>query len=154
MALTPSRRKEIYEAAITIGKLIKYEGAGTVEFIWDEIEKRFYFLEVNTRLQVEHPVTEAVTGLDLVELQIQVALGKSLKDLKMTSKGHAIEVRLCAEDPLNNFAPCTGNVLLWKHPLYNNFNHFDSIKQYPRFDTGVKTNSSISVFYDPMYQFS
>ncbi|KAJ3277702.1 hypothetical protein HK104_003045, partial [Borealophlyctis nickersoniae] len=94
--------------AVTIGKLIRYEGAGTVEFIVDAQTKQYYFLEVNTRLQVEHPITEAVTGLDLVELQILVASGVRLQDTNaknVTMRGHAIECRLCAEDPANDFMP-------------------------------------------------
>eukprot|EP00158_Paraphelidium_tribonemae_P006423 Partr_v1_DN27811_c1_g1_i2_m23136 putative carboxylase len=145
-ALNEDIRQKMTQSAVTIGKLLKYEGAGTVEFIFDTRDNRYYFLEVNTRLQVEHPITEAVTRLDLVELQILVASGVSLAGRGLDAlclKGHAIESRLYAEDPNNNFFPCTGKVLLWKQP-------FTQGSQYPRFDTGIQSGSEISVYYDPL----
>eukprot|EP01097_Dermamoeba_algensis_P007848 TRINITY_DN5057_c0_g1_i1.p1 TRINITY_DN5057_c0_g1~~TRINITY_DN5057_c0_g1_i1.p1 ORF type:complete len:678 (-),score=147.02 TRINITY_DN5057_c0_g1_i1:22-2055(-) len=143
--VTPELRQRMGEAAVKIGKLIKYLSAGTVEFIVDPKTKNFYFLEVNTRLQVEHPVTEYVTGLDLVKAQIQVAMGfrldeVGLKQDQLSLKGHAIECRLYAEDPLNNFFPCPGKILMWKQ---------SSVPEV-RFDSGVETGSEISIFYDPM----
>lgn len=139
--MTPELRKAMGEAAVKAGKAIQYSNAGTVEFIVDE-NRNFYFLEVNTRLQVEHPVTEAITGLDLVALQIRVAEGKPLpfqqSDLQI--KGHAIECRLYAEDPENNFLPATGKLLAWE------------IAKSPqlRIDTGVQGGDEVSIFYDPM----
>jgi acetyl-CoA carboxylase biotin carboxylase subunit len=102
--LTPELRKKMGEAAVNVARAANYYNAGTVEFIVDE-NLNFYFLEMNTRLQVEHPVTEAITGLDLVKLQIKVAEGEKLpfKQEDLSIQGHAIEVRVYAEDPTNNF---------------------------------------------------
>jgi 3-methylcrotonyl-CoA carboxylase alpha subunit len=107
-------------AAVVIGEAIRYCNAGTVEFILDQQTRQFYFLEVNTRLQVEHPITEAITGLDLVEVQLRVAEGWSLPELGLVSgkvprSGHAIECRLYCEDPNNNFMPSVG-LLEWFKP--------------------------------------
>jgi acetyl/propionyl-CoA carboxylase alpha subunit len=105
-------------AAVVIGKVIRYSGAGTVEFIVTPSDMKFYFLEVNTRLQVEHPVTEMVLQMDLVALQIQIARGFSLPELALnespTPHGHSIQCRLYAETPANDFLPSIGTVLLWK----------------------------------------
>jgi acetyl/propionyl-CoA carboxylase alpha subunit len=101
IAISKETREAICNTAVKIGKIINYENAGTVEFIYDDSTKKFYFLEVNTRLQVEHPVTENVTGLDLVKLQIDIANGLSLEKFKPTMKGHSLECRLYAEDPNN-----------------------------------------------------
>lgn len=140
-ALTPHLRQEMGNAAVTAAKAIGYDNAGTVEFILTP-ENRFYFLEVNTRLQVEHPVTELVTGLDLVQMQIEVAQGFHLpisqEELKQT--GHAIECRLYAEDASNNFLPTTGTIHLWLTGKTGGM----------RYDTGVETNSVIDIYYDPM----
>src|SRR5271170_893749 len=112
--MTPDLRTRMAAAATELGRLLRYEGAGTVEFIVDAQTGGFYFLEVNTRVQVEHPITEETTGVDIVALQIYVASGglliqlPYLKDLKQ--HGHAFELRLCAEDPWNNFLPCTGTI--------------------------------------------
>lgn len=135
-------------AAVELGLKLGYEGAGTAEFILDEKTKKFYFLELNTRLQVEHPITEAISGLDLVELQLLVAQGANLKELGILDnikfQGHAIEVRLCAEDPDNDFGPRTGVIQKWSPA--------DASKYIPgvRFDTGVEDGSEISIFYDSM----
>ncbi len=140
-ALTPALRQEMGSAAVAAAKAIGYDNAGTVEFILTP-DNNFYFLEVNTRLQVEHPVTELVTGLDLVQLQIEVAQGLPLpfaqEDLIQT--GHAIECRLYAEDTSNNFLPTTGTIHLWQTGKTGNL----------RYDTGVTTNSVIDIYYDPM----
>jgi acetyl-CoA carboxylase biotin carboxylase subunit len=115
--LTPELRKQMGEAAVNVAKAAKYSGAGTVEFLLDE-KLNFYFLEMNTRLQVEHPVTELITGLDLVKEQIRVAEGHPLsfkqEDLKIN--GHAMELRVCAEDPVNNFLPDIGTLTTYRVP--------------------------------------
>jgi 3-methylcrotonyl-CoA carboxylase alpha subunit len=145
--LNDSLRNAIAEAAVTIGKAINYRGAGTVEFIFDQKEKKFFFLEVNTRLQVEHPITECITGLDLVELQLRVEEGFSLAELGVTQSsvtrtGHAIECRLYCEDPTTEqFLPSVGLLEWFKLP--------HAIPG-ARYDTGVRSGSEISMFYDPM----
>ncbi|MEL7222330.1 MAG: biotin carboxylase N-terminal domain-containing protein [Bacteroidota bacterium] len=130
------------EAAVKAAKAINYENAGTVEFIFDDTTQDFYFLEVNTRLQVEHPVTEEVTGLDLVALQIEVAEGKPLpiQQEEIESKAYAVEARLYAEDATNDFLPATGKVHLWGIPTVEGL----------RVETAVETGSEISIHYDPM----
>ncbi len=141
-SLNDELRKQMGEAAVAIASAVKYTNAGTVEFLLDE-EKNFYFLEVNTRLQVEHPVTEMVNMLDLVRLQIQIAEGHPIPDYirqMEQSPMHSIECRLCAEVPENNFFPATGTVLVW------NESDIESI----RYDTGIESGSVISSFYDSM----
>lgn len=139
--LTPAIRKEMGRCAIQVAKACNYTGAGTVEFLLDE-NKNFYFLEMNTRLQVEHPVTEMITGLDLVKEQIKIAQGEKLSftqdDLKIN--GHAIEVRVYAEDPANNFLPDVGKLVRYKRP------------QGPgvRVDDGFEEGMDIPIYYDPM----
>jgi acetyl-CoA carboxylase biotin carboxylase subunit len=139
--LTPELRKEMGEAAIKVAKACDYLGAGTVEFLLDE-NHNFYFLEMNTRLQVEHPVTELITGTDLVELQIRVARGEVLpmkqEDLKII--GHALELRVYAEDPLNDFLPSVGNLEVYKLPVGENI----------RVDNGFEEGMDIPIYYDPM----
>jgi acetyl-CoA carboxylase biotin carboxylase subunit len=140
--MTPELRAEVCEAALKVGRAINYTNAGTVEFILTPGGK-FYFIEVNTRLQVEHPVTETITGLDLVELQIEMAEGKRLpitqEDAKQT--GHAIEARLYAEDPDNNFLPATGMI----HDI-----GFLSPVEGLRIDTGVERKTEVGIYYDPL----
>jgi 3-methylcrotonyl-CoA carboxylase alpha subunit len=140
-AVTPELRKAMTEAAVKITKGINYEGAGTIEFILDT-DGKFYFLEMNTRLQVEHPVTEMVTGLDLVKLQILIASGEKLpfsqNDLVQT--GHAIEVRLYAEDPDNGFLPSIGKI---KKIGNTTLRHM-------RLDCGYKDGNEVSISFDPM----
>jgi len=140
-ALTDSMRKEMSEAAIAAAKACDYIGAGTIEFLIDKHQK-FYFLEMNTRLQVEHPVTELITGTDLVELQIIVAEGKELPlkqdDIKMN--GHAIECRVYAENPEENFMPSTG--LLKRHRVPTGPG--------VRVDAGVEEGQMVTINYDPM----
>ena len=139
--MTPELRADMGAAAVEAARNINYVGAGTVEFLLDQ-SGAYYFLEMNTRLQVEHPVTEMVTGLDLVELQIKVAQGDTL-DLQqedVSLDGHAIEVRLYAEDPNNDFMPATGKIAAWRPAVMENV----------RFDDGVAEGQNISPFYDPM----
>ncbi|MBL7858294.1 MAG: acetyl-CoA carboxylase biotin carboxylase subunit [Cyclobacteriaceae bacterium] len=139
--LTPEKREAMGQAAINVAKACGYYGAGTVEFILDE-DLRFYFLEMNTRLQVEHPVTEQITGIDLVKLQIQVAEGEKLPfeqgDLKIN--GHAVEIRVYAEDPSNNFLPDIGNLKTYRRPQGNGI----------RVDDGFEQGMDIPFYYDPM----
>ncbi|MGR7814026.1 acetyl-CoA carboxylase biotin carboxylase subunit [Lacinutrix undariae] len=139
--LTPKLRQEMGEAAIKVAKACDYVGAGTVEFLLDE-NNNFYFLEMNTRLQVEHPVTELITKTDLVELQIRVARGEELAlkqdDLKI--HGHALELRVYAEDPLNDFLPSVGNLEVYKLPVGKNI----------RVDNGFEQGMDIPIYYDPM----
>jgi len=139
--MTEDLRKAMGAAAVKAAKDIGYVGAGTVEFMLDA-SGEFYFLEMNTRLQVEHPVTELVTGLDLVEMQIRVARGEnlSLPQDDVNLSGHAIEARLYAEDPANDFLPATGRADLFLMPCGDGI----------RVDSGVETGSEISPFYDPM----
>jgi len=135
-------RKAMGEQAVALAKAVKYKSAGTVEFIVDK-KRNFYFLEMNTRLQVEHPVTELITGLDLVELMIRVAAGERLpfkqKDVRL--RGWAIEARLYAEDPFRNFLPSTGRLVKYREP---------EAGRDIRVDTGVYEGGEISMFYDPM----
>jgi propionyl-CoA carboxylase alpha chain len=139
--LTDDVREEMGAAAIKAAESCGYVGAGTVEFLLDK-DMNYYFMEMNTRLQVEHPVTEGITGIDLVEMQIRVAEGNKLPfsqdDLSM--RGHAIECRIYAEDPLNNFMPSPGKLLLHDPP--SGFG--------VRLDSGVKQGDEISLYYDPM----
>lgn len=139
--LTPELRAEMGDAAVRIARACGYYGAGTVEFLLDE-NHRYYFLEMNTRLQVEHPVTEAVTGLDLVKLQIDIAQGKPLPFSQdhLSLRGHAIEVRVYAEDPYNQFLPDTGRLVAYRPPHGNGV----------RVDDGFEEGMEIPVFYDPM----
>ncbi len=117
-SLTPDMRGELVRAALTIARHIRYLGAGTVEFIWDQDRKKFYFLEMNTRIQVEHPVTEMITGVDLVQEQIRAAreeqIGYAQEEITFT--GHAIECRITAEDAEAGFRPCPGEIREWKAP--------------------------------------
>lgn len=147
--LDAETRKRMSEVAVTIAKLIGYEGAGTVEFVFDVSTNKFYFLEVNARLQVEHPVTEEVTGLDLVSLQLYVAAGGRLRDLpaiqSLCQTGHAIECRLCAEDPQKDFFPDHGRVHLW---LPGSRTHGPGTDV--RYETAIRTGSSVSIYFDSM----
>ena len=140
--LDEKTRKAMGEQAVALAKAVKYVSAGTVEFIVDT-KRNFYFLEMNTRLQVEHPVTELITGLDLVELMIRIAYGEKLpfkqKDVKIN--GWALESRVYAEDPYRNFLPSTGRLVRYIAPTEN---------KNVRVDTGVQQGGEISVFYDPM----
>ncbi len=139
--LTPELRKEMGEAAVNVCKACNYEGAGTVEFLVDANNK-FYFLEMNTRLQVEHPVTEEITGLDLVEWQIRVARGENLPKTQDELKinGHAIEVRVYAEDTLNGFTPDIGKLDRYRIPSGRSV----------RVDDAFEEGMEIPIYYDPM----
>ena len=135
-------RQRMGEAAIKSAKAIGYQGAGTVEFLLD-VDGAFYFMEMNTRLQVEHPVTELITGQDLVEWQLRVAAGEILpkKQTELSIKGHAFEARIYAEDPNNDFLPATGKLSFLQPPLES---------KYVRIDTGVRQGDEVSMYYDPM----
>jgi acetyl-CoA carboxylase biotin carboxylase subunit len=141
VALNPGLRARVGEAAVTVGRRLGYTNAGTVEFILAP-DGQFYFLEVNTRLQVEHPITELVTGLDLVRWQIQVAEGRPLPltQEQVTFSGHAIEARVYAEDPAQGYLPATGNIALWREPAETGV----------RVDAGVSTGDMVSIYYDPL----
>jgi 3-methylcrotonyl-CoA carboxylase alpha subunit len=148
--MTPELRARMGEAAVAAARAVNYVGAGTVEFIVeqrDDGKMDFFFMEMNTRLQVEHPVTEAITGQDLVEWQLRVASGEPLPmqqdQLKIT--GHAIEARICAENPDNNFLPATGRLDVYHKPTCSSFTVSPV-----RFDDGVRQGDSISPFYDSM----
>ena len=139
-AVNDELRSRMGDAAVTAAKKIGYSSAGTVEFLLSGDE--FWFLEVNTRLQVEHPITEEITGLDLVREQLRVAegaeLGISQEDLKIN--GHAIQARLYAEDPENDFLPAPGKIHIWA----------PSTSGQARFDSGIESGSEIGVEFDPM----
>jgi acetyl/propionyl-CoA carboxylase alpha subunit len=139
--LSPEMRKEMGEKACDVARACDYTGAGTVEFLLDE-SHNFFFLEMNTRLQVEHPVTEMISGIDLVQEQIRVAEGKQLsfkqEDLKIN--GHAIEVRVYAEDPINNFLPDIGKLETYSPPVGLGI----------RVDDGFEEGMEIPIYYDPM----
>ncbi|MBL8060390.1 MAG: acetyl-CoA carboxylase biotin carboxylase subunit [Chthonomonas sp.] len=139
--MDPALRKEMGEAAVRVAGSVGYTNAGTVEFLVDE-QGEFYFLEMNTRLQVEHPVTESVTGLDLVEQQLRIASGEKLSFTQndLVLSGHSIEARITAQDPDNDFAPSTGRITLWNAPGGIGV----------RMDTHVYAGFTISPFYDPM----
>lgn len=139
--LTPEIRKQMGEAAITIGKAIGYHSAGTIEFLVDR-DLNFYFLEMNTRIQVEHPVTEIVTGIDIVEEQILIASGNPLRFSQedIRQNGHAIECRIYAEDPAENFQPSPGKMTLYREPSFPGI----------RIDTGITASTEIKSSFDPM----
>ncbi len=139
--LTPEIREAMGQCAVNVAKACNYYGAGTVEFIVDE-KLDFYFLEMNTRLQVEHPVTEQITGVDLVKEMIRIAEGEaiSFKQEDLQIQGHSIEIRVCAEDPRNNFLPDVGTLSTYVRPQGNGV----------RVDDGFEQGMAIPIFYDPM----
>jgi len=148
--MTEALRRQMGEAAVAAARAVNYVGAGTVEFIVEQREggaMNFFFMEMNTRLQVEHPVTEAITGLDLVEWQLRVAFGEALplKQEQLRIQGHAIEARICAENPDNNFLPATGQLLVYRKPECTAFE-----RGLTRIDDGVREGDAISPFYDSM----
>ena len=139
--ITPALRQQLGEAAVLVAKSCNYTSTGTVEFLMDE-KLNFYFLEMNTRLQVEHTVTEMITGLDLVEEQIRIARGEKLrvKQEDLAILGHAVELRVCAEDPLNNFLPSVGTLTKYVKPAGEGI----------RVDDGYEEGMDISIYYDPL----
>ena len=152
--MTPELRQKMGQAAVAAAQAVGYVGAGTVEFIveqpggYDAPEAmKFYFMEMNTRLQVEHPVTEAITGEDLVEWQLRVASGQPLpkRQDELRIIGHAIEARICAENPDNNFLPATGRLNVYRKPVCTSFE-----RSQVRVDDGVREGDAISPFYDSM----
>jgi acetyl/propionyl-CoA carboxylase alpha subunit len=140
--LTPELRQEMGEAAVRAARTVNYFNAGTVEFIYEPLLSHFYFLEMNTRLQVEHPVTEAVTGLDLAQWQIRVAAGERFPfaQADLTQRGHALECRIYAEDPAGGFLPSTGRLLKVLEPQGPGI----------RVDAGIETGAEVTHFYDPL----
>ncbi len=159
--MTPKLRARMGEAAVAAARAVNYVGAGTVEFIveqpggYDHPEQmKFYFMEMNTRLQVEHPVTEAITGLDLVEWQLRVASGEPLplKQEDLRIHGHAIEARICAENPDNQFLPATGTLNVYRKPAHTSFARAteDRLTGGVRVDDGVREGDTISPYYDSM----
>ena len=148
--MSEARRREMGAAAVAAAKAVGYVGAGTVEFIAEPTadgDLRFFFMEMNTRLQVEHPVTEAITGLDLVEWQLRVASGEllPLTQDELRIHGHAIEARICAENPDSNFLPATGRLDVYRTPVCTNFERGEV-----RVDAGVREGDTISPYYDSM----
>jgi 3-methylcrotonyl-CoA carboxylase alpha subunit len=147
--LSQAMREAMGAAAVAAAKAVNYVGAGTVEFIVEQSDAgmKFFFMEMNTRLQVEHPVTEAITGLDLVEWQLRVASGEPLPlaQDQLQIKGHAIEARICAESPDNDFLPATGTLHVYKHGAHVAFE-----RSAVRVDSGVREGDTISPFYDSM----
>jgi propionyl-CoA carboxylase alpha chain len=139
-AVTPEIRSRMTGAALALARKAGYTNAGTMEFLLAP-SGDFYFIEVNTRIQVEHPVTEMVTGLDLIRLQIEIAQGGKLPTKQPTQKGHAIEARLYAEDPANDFLPSTGTLHVWRPP---------ETSTGLRIDSGVEEGTEIGVYYDPL----
>ena len=139
--LTPELRRQMGECAVNVARACDYTGAGTVEFLLDE-NRDFYFLEMNTRLQVEHPVTEMITGIDLVKEQIRVARGEKLSftQEQLAITGHALEVRVYAEDPANNFLPDIGRLTAYRRPQGTGV----------RVDDGYEEGMDIPIYYDPM----
>ena len=145
---TPSKildnqlRKQMVDCAIQIGKKLGYKSLGTVEFIYDNKTKNFFFLEVNTRIQVEHPVTEEITGIDLVDLQLKIAQGEkiNLNQDDIVSKGYAIEARLYAENPASNFLPTSGKIYKLKFPKVKGI----------RIDSDLKSGDLVNIYFDPM----
>ncbi|MDE1947118.1 MAG: ATP-grasp domain-containing protein [Burkholderiales bacterium] len=150
--MSAARRAEMGAAAVAAARAVGYVGAGTVEFIAEELDDgdlRFYFMEMNTRLQVEHPVTEAITGLDLVEWQLRVACGEPLpkRQDEIEIRGHAIEARLCAENPESGFLPATGDLQVVRWPRHVEFERSEAL---PRVDTGFGEGDAVSPWYDSM----
>ncbi len=150
--MSQARRQQMGEAAVAAAKAVGYVGAGTVEFVAEELDDgdlRAYFMEMNTRLQVEHPVTEAITGHDLVEWQLRVAAGQPLPatQAQLTMRGHAIEARLCAENPEANFLPATGTLHVARWPAHVSFTRSEDM---PRIDRGFDEGDTISPHYDSM----
>ena len=141
-ALNPELRQRMGDAAVAVARAAGYVNAGTAEFLLDPASGEFYFLEMNARLQVEHPITEAVLGLDMVEWQVRIANGEplTLQQDDIQPRGHAIECRIYAEDPYRDFVPSTGALLRWRPPSGPGL----------RLDSGVAEGQEVSIYYDPM----
>ena len=139
-AVNPETRARMAKAATELGRALEYRSAGTVEFLFDESSQQFYFLEMNTRIQVEHPVTEMVSGLDLVAEQLRIAGGMPLPDWSGELRGHSIEARLNAEDPRRNFLPNAGRIVRWKPAV------IDGV----RYDTHCYSGYEVPVYYDSL----
>ncbi len=141
-ALTPDLRQRMGEAAIAVARAAGYVNAATAEFLLDSHTGEFYFLEMNARLQVEHPITEAVLGLDMVEWQLRIASGEplTLQQDDMQTRGHAVECRIYAEDPYHDFVPSTGTLVRWRPPSGPGL----------RLDSGVSEGREVSIYYDPL----
>ncbi len=139
--MTPDLRKKMGKAAVTAARAVGYTNAGTIEFMVDG-SLNFYFMEMNTRLQVEHPITEATTGIDIVKWQLRIASGEELafKQEKLNQRGHAIECRIYAEDPANGFLPCNGMLTNVEPPMGPNI----------RNDMGIETGMEVTAYYDPL----
>jgi 3-methylcrotonyl-CoA carboxylase alpha subunit len=153
--MTQAMREQMGAAAVAAARAVHYQGAGTVEFIVEQKtggEMNFFFMEMNTRLQVEHPVTEAITGLDLVEWQLRVASGEKLplQQEQLRISGHAIEARICAENPDNNFLPATGTLHVYAKPAHGAFMRPVDGSALVRIDDGVRQGDAISPYYDSM----
>lgn len=134
-------RKRLWDAAVELLSPINYRNAGTVEFLYNEMDEKFYFMEVNARIQVEHPVSEEICSVDLIKLQLAVAAGKPIgEQADVKTGGHAIEVRIIAEDPLNDFAPSPGRILKWEEPSGDGV----------RIDTAMATGALVPPYYDSM----
>jgi 3-methylcrotonyl-CoA carboxylase alpha subunit len=148
--LSEEIRKQLCNTAVQAAKAVNYVNAGTVEFIYDIDKNQFFFMEMNTRLQVEHPISEMITGQDFVEWQLRVASGSRLplKQEEIKRNGHAIEARIYSEDPKNNFLPGSGKIMFLHEPKHK----FDQENEDPdvRIETGVRQGDSVSIFYDPM----
>ncbi|MFN7142734.1 MAG: acetyl/propionyl/methylcrotonyl-CoA carboxylase subunit alpha [Myxococcota bacterium] len=139
VALDADTRERLCAAAVAAGRAVAYTGAGTVEFLLDA-DGRFYFLEMNTRVQVEHPITEMVTGVDIVREQLRIAMGERLEYTTVAPRGHAIECRIVAEDPTKGFLPSPGRIVRWRAPVGPGV----------RVDAGVVEGSEVGLFYDPL----
>ena len=148
--LQDSLRSKLCQSAVQAAKAVGYTNAGTVEFIYDIPTKEFYFMEMNTRLQVEHPITEMITGQDLVEWQLVVASGGKLplKQEDIHKKGHAMECRVYSEDPGNSFLPGSGKIIYINEPKHRDDpgNYDENV----RIETGIRKDDEVSVYYDPM----
>ena len=142
--ISPELRKQIGESAVAAARAVKYYNAGTVEFIFDVDSQQYYFMEMNTRLQVEHPITEMITGVDLVEWQLRIARGDSLplQQNQLRINGHSFELRIYSEDPFNHFLPANGRLSYLQEPTEE--------QGHLRVESGVRQGDLISTYYDPM----
>lgn len=149
--LEDTLRSQLCSSAVQAARAVGYANAGTVEFIYDIPSKQFYFMEMNTRLQVEHPISEMITGQDFVEWQLIVASGGKLplKQEQIKKNGHAIECRVYSEDPANNFLPGSGKILHINEPRHRE-GQGQNFDPDVRIETGIRPGDEVSIFYDPM----